>query len=785
MSRAGSRHGPLSIQELYGLTVMGFAHIFKSSGFGIERLGLLALRAPRFTIALLIVITLVLGAGVGRVGFSADIRDVFRGDTAIFTTFEKMTRIFPGSELDLQLIVEGAAGDSAGLFTPARLEALRALQLDMNFIEGVTGTVSIFSLRRQPDAKGRLRPLFPADLTDVKDMQALQHRVTSHPLARGKLLSEDAAMSLYIISLDPVRLNGPERKMLFAEIREFASDTLADSGLQFTLAGKPALYSQVIDELVRDQFLFKLLGMSLAVLISWIFFRNLRYVLLASLPPFLATIWLYGLMGWAGFSVNALTNVVPTLVMVIAFTNSVHMLFALRRYLALGLEVVPAMRNALLEVGPATVLATLTTAIALLSLALAGQQYIVNFGVLAAAGAMFSLLVVLLAAPAVAAGLIIDPESANVSHNRVRQSIGKICVRAGYLVHRAPVAIFAIGGILAVISFTMHSFNKPYFLSKEYLPDGNPTIEAIEKVDENLSGASSLYIYLQWPKGHDMRSEKTLDLIRDAHQVMAETSIVRAVWSIDTIVDWLGRQRPGQHRRLFDHMQQNESATSRRIISYQHNAALVTGFLQAPEASLFLPVIEDLEQRLQPLRRAYPEAQIAITGLSAISAISTHRMISQLNRSLALAVVFNIILIGFCFRSARFALYSILPNILPITIAGGALYMFGQGLQFTSIVAFTIAFGIAVDNTIHFLHRFRLEREQDRSVDEAITAVLATVGPVLVLTTVILAAGMGVTMLSHLPMVQIYGRLTVLILSVAVLGAMLVLPSILKTLIRE
>ena len=130
--------------EPYRLSVMSFAHIFKSSGFGIERLGLLALRAPRITIALLIIVTLFLAAGIGRVGFSADIRDVFRGDTEIFSTFEKMTQIFPGSELDLQLIVENKPGEKGTLFTPDKLEALRTLQLDMNFIEGTKGIISIF-----------------------------------------------------------------------------------------------------------------------------------------------------------------------------------------------------------------------------------------------------------------------------------------------------------------------------------------------------------------------------------------------------------------------------------------------------------------------------------------------------------------------------------------------------------------------------------------------------------------------------------------------------------------
>ncbi len=755
---------------------MAIWKFFKSTGFGIERLGLVAIRWPKAVLASLALFTLLLAGGLFNVGFNADMRDVFRSQSADYKALERMTAIFPGSEFDAMLLIEGK-----DIFTPGNLEALRSLHLDMNFIDGVKGVISIFSVRSSPNAAPPLQPLIPAQITP-ENMRGLKEKLVKHPLVDGKLLSKNGDLALFIISLDTGMASMDERKQLFAQIREFAGETLGATGLEFTLAGKPVLYARIVDELIRDQLLFKILGLSLSGFIAWLFFRRLNYVILASMPPLLATIWLFGLMGWLGIKVNTLNNVVPTLVMIIAFTNAVHMLFALRRYKYKGEQTFDAMRDSVLEVGPATVLATLTTAIALLSLTATGHLYIILFGLLAAMGALISLFTVLLLVPSASVLIIKDDIAARrPAAEGLNAAVLALCQGAARLVNSWPRLIFISGIAVALLAAFAHSRNNPRYLYKEFLPEASPSIEAMEKIDTSLSGATALYVFLQWPKNYDMHSPQTIELVQKVHNTLLQTKEVKHVWSLQTLMQWLGGNRQDDAKKLFDHLQKNANATNTRLISFEHRAALVTGYLEVLEASRFVPVTERLEARLAPLRKAYPGVEISISGIAAVSARSTSNMIWLLNRSLFLAIVFNIFLIGLCFRSVRYALYSVLPNITPIVIAGAVLYFTGQGLQFTSIVAFTIAFGIAVDNTIHFLHRFRLERDRGKDSSDAISAVLNTVGPVLSVTTIILAAGLGVTMLSHLPMVQLYGRLSVLILIVALIADIVLLPAILKT----
>ncbi|HHK75126.1 MAG TPA: hypothetical protein ENJ57_08165, partial [Rhizobiales bacterium] len=655
---------------------MTFWNFINSTGFGIERLGLMALRWPKAALGALLLFTLFMASGVVKVGFNADMRDVFRSNSQIYRSFEQITKIFPGSEFDAMLLVEGE-----NLFTPERLEALRSLHLDMNFVDGVRGVISIFSVRQPPEGSKALAPVIPAELT-AQNVSSLKTRLLAHPIVRGKLLSADGNLALFILSLDPAIVKTSKRKALYAAIREFAGETLSDTGLDFTLAGKPVLYALIIDELIRDQMIFKILGLTLSVLIAWVFFRNFKYVLLASLPPALATIWLFGLMGWLGINVNTLNNVVPTLVMVIAFTNAIHMLFALRRYRQGGEPLYTAMRDAVLEVGPATVLATLTTSIALLSLAATGHVYIVIFGLLAAMGALISLAVVLLVIPSLGS-LILAHEP--VSHlggpkDRIYSAVLAFCLASGRAVLARSRLIALAGLALAVLAGALHSLNRPHYLYKEFMPAGAPTVTAMEKIDEKLSGASSLYIFLQWPEGHDMRDPETLEVVQKAHDILKSTRQIKQVWSLATLLEWMGADARTGSRKLFDLLQESANPTNSRLISLSRKAVLVTGFFEVLEASALVPVLDDLDARLAPLRRANPEMRIEISGISAVAAYSTSNMIWLLNRSLFLAIVFNIFLIGLCFRSLRFALYSILPNLTPIVVAGAVLYLTGQGL---------------------------------------------------------------------------------------------------------
>ncbi len=152
-----------------------------------------------------------------------------------------------------------------------------------------------------------------------------------------------------------------------------------------------------------------------------------------------------------------------------------------------------------------------------------------------------------------------------------------------------------------------------------------------------------------------------------------------------------------------------------------------------------------------------------MTGLPAIAARNSAKLISEMNWGLVGDIFVIFIFLGIALRSVMAGVSSALPSLFPIFATGALLWATGQGMQFASIMALTVAFSLAIDSTIHFLNRFRLEEERigpgANSAHDALMATAHHIGPAVVLTTIVLALGLGVTMLSDLPSLRLFGQL--------------------------
>lgn len=294
-------------------------------GFGLERLGLWAARRPALALALLALITALAIAGLPRLGFNSDIREVFRSSGGSSAILDRATQAFGASEHDLFVVIEGE-----DLFTPERLTAMRDFALDLRLIEGVAGAVSMFSARTAPASDGSTSDIFPL-ITADRDMAALRAEAASNPLIRGKLLSDDGKLALVLVTLDETATGLTDTRRVIAEIAETAQSALAPAGLSQSVTGFPAIRSTIVGILTSDQLVFKAAAFSLSILLSGLYFLSFRYLLLAVVPSAIAATWLLGAMGWAGEEITVVTNVVPSLVMVITFSNAVHLLLAIRR----------------------------------------------------------------------------------------------------------------------------------------------------------------------------------------------------------------------------------------------------------------------------------------------------------------------------------------------------------------------------------------------------------------------------------------------------------------------
>jgi predicted RND superfamily exporter protein len=248
------------------------------------------------------------------------------------------------------------------------------------------------------------------------------------------------------------------------------------------------------------------------------------------------------------------------------------------------------------------------------------------------------------------------------------------------------------------------------------------------------------------------------------------------VWSLETLRRWLAEKAGSSDvATLKEYVSLIPEYLVRRFISANQDAVVVSGRVPDLDSSEILPVVENLDHALDTVRKEHPGYEIAVTGLSAIAARNSANMIQKLNRGLTIEFGLVAIFIGLAFRSVVVMLSCILPGIFPVVLSGTVLWLLGEGLQFASVVALTVSFGLGLSATIHFLNRLRLERTPGVSAELAVERATVLVGPALILTTVVLACGLVVTVFSDLPSLRLFGWLSAFAMIAALIADLFIL----------
>jgi hypothetical protein len=250
------------------------------------------------------------------------------------------------------------------------------------------------------------------------------------------------------------------------------------------------------------------------------------------------------------------------------------------------------------------------------------------------------------------------------------------------------------------------------------------------------------------------------------------------VLSVESLRRWLAEKTGNADvATLKSYVDVLPSYLTRRFVSAEENAVVVSGRIPDVDASELLQVVDSLDGALNAVRTAHPGYSVSVTGLSAIAARNSADMIGKLNRALTIEIVFVAAFIGLAFRSLFMMLVAILPGIFPIVLSGAVLWLMGEGLQFASVVALTVSFGLGLSATIHFLNRLRLEYRHGEDPAEGVKRPTVLVGPALILTSVVLACGLAVTVFSDLPSLRLFGWLSAFAMLAALVGDLFILPA--------
>ncbi|MFD0986353.1 efflux RND transporter permease subunit [Methyloligella solikamskensis] len=743
-------------------------------------LGEIPARYPVISLIVLLLMTVVMGIGLSKLKTDDSLDQFLRSDSPDYQVFERMSERFPASDLDIYLAVEGD-----DLLGAKHLNQLRELNFDLLFADGVESITSIFSLRQPLPDEGTPAALIPDELPEDKDALAeLQHDIETHPLAESRLISPDTngtRLALLVVSLQHDEITKRGLPTVVDEVREIAQNSQAAKDLKIGLAGMPTMKAEVVSGTKKDISTFNGVGLLVGVVALGFYFRRVRLVVIALSPAVLAIVWCLGLFGWTGTMMNPLLNAVMPLVLVVTINNAMHFLFGLCRNLDEGMSKKPAIHRTIVEIGPACALTSLTTSIALFSLAMSNSALIQKFGIMAGMCILVSLLLVIAVMPVLAALFLKEGQAKYLVEEKANWGVklldsASAAVSALVLRWATPIAV---GGTILTIVFAIAYFQlEPRYRLSDMLPDQGTASQVSKQIENRLGGLFPLRVVVDWPEDETAQSPDVRQVIAQVHGIMDGHPKIGKVNSLNDLQQWAessGLSPDDASARLMEMMPPEVAS---RYVNRERHAALVSGYIGDLEAKEILQIREDLEPQLAEVQAANPGFQLSLTGIASVGATRSTAIISQLSYSMLGAIAIVIAVIGLAFWSLLYAGLATIPNLFALFATATWLAFLQGGLDYATIVGLTVAFGLAVDHAIHVLNRFELEMERSESVAVAVDRTLRLIGTVLILTTAVLVAGLSITQLSAVPPTRQFGLICLSTLIFALLADLIILPAL-------
>ena len=734
----------------------------KSIGFGLERLGSVTLAHPRIVAIILILLSGLAVSQLPKASVDGDLLRVYANSGPEYDAYKRLADTFGTFENDIYILVS-----SPTLTQPETLETVRELALEIGLNEYAAGTLSPFSLRK-PDAAGGTVPSVPERMASPEEVgAALTDLQQNDPMMRN-LISPDLSGVVVILFPDPELTKGGGTKKMIASLNELA-DIYRSNNVQIDLTGPPIWTGEMLNAAVDDQIKFTVWGFGLGALIALFSLRSFWAAVLVAATPFISVLWTMGIVLLVFGSFSFLTIIVTTLVLVICFAESLFFVFNWLAYWRDGMDPKAAIGHTLSHVGPAAALSLLTTLIAFGSLGFAAGQGTTEFSIAGVIACILTFVGIMCLLPL-------------LLHLALR--LGFKAPKAPNFALMAPVPLswflatrfgrpIAILGILVTTLFLVPYFLiQPHFSFEDVMAEDSTALTAAEQIDEGVGGVAPLYVRVPLQQGLVDIGDEDFARIEAVHKLLEKRLGENKVISAAAFPHYM--ESGFTREEIFDAV---GPFLKRRFVTDDGTQALVTGFMPTIISS------DDLKVLVDGVKSDLTEAGLTeaeVGGFRILTTFATDTIVRNLQLALTGSVLVNLIIIGIAFGSWRVALVSVVPNLFPILGTEAWLWWSGAGLQLTTVLALTIAFGIAVDDTIHFLSRYMNERrENGLNHLDAVKETMERIGGAIVATTVILCAGTAIVAFSELPQVALFGSLFVITLALALLGDLFILPALL------
>lgn len=721
---------------------------------------------------------------------------IYRGNDAILAYAEDFKKTF-GYDEGILLIVIRATGEQDVLSVPA-LQWQLDLSEDLRSGDAAirTDAVATIEVPRFSIQGPVLEPIINQDVVNEAASDRVRSMLAGSQLVRSGLLSPDERVAVIAVYLDPAARDIDALRKEVGAVRAILKKHPTPPGFEILLSGLPELRIEVVDDLMRDMATLMPLGGVAYLLVLALIFRSFSGALLPLCAVGIGLTWTMATFAITHDTLNLVSNILPILLMIIGVSSCVQIVSCYSEQSAKGLDQITAARETIATMAPPCLLAAITTAVGFASLFAARSELLSRFGGQAAIGIAFQFVSTLLTLGAL---FRFFRAPTYVGMNEATPSLltRVVTVLGSTVARHAPLTMGCAAVIIVIAVWLGSGVPINTYAIRETFREDHPSMQALMIIEKQLSGMMPLEISLTADAPGAFLKPDVFHRVAKAESDARNVDGILSAQSYTDLFREILRKWPGRHSDETDlelvplsdvgtnRLERMEKFTRQfpaafhldSFVSQDGTRARIRLRLQEIGSRRTLKVIESLQQILDQSFPSETGIRAELTGEGFVNAQSLTILIRDLFYSLLTASLVIFTLIAVEFRSLRVGLIAALPNLTPLSITLGYMGLMGYDMNVANVIAFTICLGLADDNTIYFLYRFRQEMELTGDKVRAVRLAFLGTGRAIVLTSLLLIVGMIVLLCSDFVPTRRFAELTSVTIAGNLMGVLLLLPA--------
>lgn len=688
--------------------------------------------------------------------------------------------------------------EDSSIYQIDNFRRFKYLVAEIGRIEGVNGVLALPVLQNLvKDNEQRrfvLQPLFPDLEISQQALDSLLKTSRDLKFYSKQLINEHNGATVIIVTLDQNALNSAYRQILMGDILHVSEAFEQHTGIGLHYAGLPFVRSVMMGKVKQELMLFLALSVIITALILLAFFRSWDAVVFPMLVILSVVIWSLGTLDIFGYKISILTGLIPTIIVVIGVPNSIYLINKYHQEYERHGNKVKAISTITRKIGLVTLITNFTTAIGFLVLTVTDIKLLKEFGLVAGINIFATFIVSIILIPAVFSYLP-PPGRKQLKHLKFKGIDGALRT-INWLVHNRRTYIYIVTMALIVVGcFGMMKLHSVSYMIDD-LPEKGRTKQDLRFFERNFSGVMPLEVIIDTGT---KRGATRLNNLRKIDQLEVFLASLEPISEPVSIVSMIKAARQAYYNGnpAFYNLPntQDFNFVMRYIQNDEGEVQVMQNFMDTTmqQVRISLKVADIGSNKMDSLVHQVIEPKIkelfadtglqaTITGTTPLFVKGNRYLIKNLRNSLLLAFVIIACIMGVLFYNKRMIAISLIPNMIPLLLVAGMMGYFGIPLKPSTALIFSIAFGISVDDSIHFLAKYRQELFANNFfVPIAISKSIRETGSSMMYTSIVLFFGFVIFAASEFGGTVALGVLTSTTLLIAMLTNLVVLPSLLLT----